>query len=134
MIVLDEELQDPYIVSEITAWYPGKVISVRALRPRTIIKDEAIVTLLQALANPTFVTINVEDFWWVMRADANLCLVCIDLPNARALQVPTWLRKFLRLDMFKTKAGRMGIVALLRAKHIEFYRADHKIKTIEWTP
>ena len=63
MIVVDENIHDEAILAEISAWYCGKVISVLDLRPRTIIKDEAIPTLLLKANQPTFITINVSDFW-----------------------------------------------------------------------
>lgn len=42
------------------------------------------------------------------------------------------LRKFMRHPEFKTKARRMGVVALVRRTRIEFYRVDRKIETMNW--
>lgn len=58
MIVVDENLHDRRIMEAISAWYPGQVVSVTTLRPRTVIKDEAIPALLLKATQPTFVTIN----------------------------------------------------------------------------
>ena len=63
MIVLDENMHQRSIMDTVAAWYRGRVISVTVLRPDTIIKDEAIPTLLRNAQRPTFVTINVDDFW-----------------------------------------------------------------------
>jgi hypothetical protein len=46
MIVFDENMHQRSIVDAVAAWYRGRVISVTVLRPDTIIKDEAIPTLL----------------------------------------------------------------------------------------
>lgn len=63
MIVLDEHLHDPVIMSGISAWFPGRAIPLIKLRPGSLIKDEVIPALLRKLVEPTFVTINVTDFW-----------------------------------------------------------------------
>jgi hypothetical protein len=54
MIVVDENLHDQRIMRAISAWYPGQVVSVTTLRPRTVIKDEAIPALLLKVVQPTF--------------------------------------------------------------------------------
>ena len=55
MIVVDENLHDQRIMSAIAAWYPGRVVSVTALRPKSVIKDEAICSDPQKLeTNLTF--------------------------------------------------------------------------------
>jgi hypothetical protein len=134
MIVLDENLNYPILATRIAAWYPGRVAILTELRPKTTIKDDAVSGLLRTVPYPTFVTINVKDFWRVIRAEAQFAVVCIELPIDRAEQVSEWLRRYLSLPEFKTKAGRMGIVALLRPTRIEFYRADRKIETMDWSP
>ncbi|MFN8486110.1 MAG: hypothetical protein U0350_00880 [Caldilineaceae bacterium] len=63
MIVLDECIDEDPIAQGVASWYQGKVISIRVLRPGTLIKDDDIATLLQRVVQPTFVTINVDDFW-----------------------------------------------------------------------
>ena len=47
MIVFDENVHQRSIMDAVAAWYRGRVISVTVLRPDTIIKDEAIPTLLR---------------------------------------------------------------------------------------
>ena len=63
MIIIDEQLQGEGLEELIGKWYPGSVVSMTTLRPNTIIKDEAIPGLLAQQNLPTFVTINVTDFW-----------------------------------------------------------------------
>lgn len=58
MIVLDEELQGLGLERAISSWYRGTVLLIKALRPGTVIKDEAIPALLRQVRQPTFVTIN----------------------------------------------------------------------------
>lgn len=132
MIVLDEHLADHALGAQIAVWYLGRVLSVRELRPGTVIKDEAMTTLLRTAVEPTFVTINVSDFWQKVRANPRFAIVCIDLPALQVLEIPSYLRRFLNLPRFKTKAARMGVVALLRPTRIEVYRANRKIEILEW--
>lgn len=132
MIVVDEELQDPAIVRAIAQWYPGRVVSLPLLRPETVIKDEAVPSILRTLKRATFVTINVDDYWLKEPADSKYCIVCVGLPNNRVAQVSGWLRHLLSYAEFKTKAARMGVVALMRPTRTEFYRADRKIQTLLW--
>jgi len=62
MIILDEELQGLGLEAAISRWYRGAVVIIKHLRPRTVIKDEAIPALLRRAKQPTFVTINHTDF------------------------------------------------------------------------
>jgi len=61
MIVFDENVHQRSSMDAVAAWYRGRVISVTVLRPGTIIKDEAIPTLLRRVLRPTFVTTNAVD-------------------------------------------------------------------------
>jgi|SRR6185295_8893437 len=79
MIVLDEELQGLGLERAIADWYRGAVLIVKRLRPGTVIKDEAIPTLLRRVNQPTFVTINHSDFWRRIPAEPSFCLVCFRL-------------------------------------------------------
>lgn len=132
MIVLDEQLANAALAEQIAAWYPGRVAILTSLRTGSKVADEAATELLRTVKYPTFVTINVKHFWRIVRADARFAIVAIELPVDDALQVSDWLRKFMSLPEFKTKAKRMGVVALLRPTRIEFYRIDRKIETLSW--
>lgn len=69
MIVLDEQLLGYGLQANLSRWYRGTVTDITQLRPGTVIEDDAIPLLLRAVRQPTFVTINVEDFWCRLPAD-----------------------------------------------------------------
>ncbi len=110
MIVLDEQLQKGDLAFQIQRWYRGKVHSVLDLRPDTIIKDEAIPSLLATENRPTFVTVNVRDFWEVVPISDKYCVVCFSVPTPRVSEIPALLRRLLRMPEFKTRQFRMGKV------------------------
>jgi len=56
MIVFDENVHQQRIMASVAVWYCGCVLSVTALRPGTLIADEAIPTTLRRVSQPTFVT------------------------------------------------------------------------------
>ncbi len=88
MIVLDEELQGLGLEKIISGWYRGSVLLIKALRPRTVIKDEAIPGLLRRVKSPTFVTINHGDFWRRVAAERSFCVLCLKLTIDQANEVP----------------------------------------------
>jgi hypothetical protein len=61
MIVLDENIARQSVLAGLQ-WYEGKVVSIKTLRPNTVIKDEAIPSLLSKQKQPTFVTTDVSGF------------------------------------------------------------------------
>jgi len=62
VIVLDENILDEDIIEALEAWYKGKVISIKILRIGTLIKDDAIPSILRTVKHPTFITNSVSDF------------------------------------------------------------------------
>ena len=92
MIVLDEQLLGRGIENAVSHWYPGAVRFITDLRPGTIIKDEAIPTLLAQESEPTFVTINISDFWQRVAITERFCVVCFALPDSTADEIPPLLR------------------------------------------
>jgi len=121
MIILDEELQGLGLEGAMARWYRGAVIIIKQLRPGTVIKDEAIPALLRAVKQPTFVTINHTDFWRRIPAETAYCLVCVKLTADQAAEIPDLLRRLFRLPEFKTKGARMGKVALVSRRVIQYY-------------
>src|SRR5262249_15705818 len=85
MIVFDENMRQRNIMDAVAAWYRGRVISVTVLRPNTLIKDEAIPTLLRSAQRPTFVTTNIDDFWQGVPAHTLYSIVALIM----ALASPT---------------------------------------------
>ncbi len=121
MIVLDEQLMDPQIVAEFQNWYKGAVATILDLRPRTQIYDDAIPTLLRKVKQPTFVTINYSDFWKVVEADKNYCVICLKLSGERSLEVPRLIQAILKMKEFSTKKARMGKVVSWSDGKVSFY-------------
>src|SRR5437588_3284709 len=98
MIVLDEHLPHEELAAVIRQWYRGLVCTITELRPGTIIKDDAVSSLLQSVSEPTFVTLNWSDFWHRVDAHQGYCLVCFTLPSQRAAELPPLLRRPFRCD------------------------------------
>ncbi len=132
MIVVDENIQGEHIIGAITAWYTGRVISITELRPATLIKDDGIAMLLRQMTQPTFVTINADDFWLKFRPDPRCCIVALVRAQAQSHEVSNILRRLLRLTEFRTKAARMGKVIHVMLTYIEYYAADRQIQRVAW--
>ncbi len=130
MIIVDENLHSHRIMQAISAWYTGQVVSITTLRPGSVIKDEAIPTLLLKVSQPTFVTINVADFWQKIQPHKSYCIVNVALPTERNSEIPVLLRRFFRLPQFKSKALRMGKIVRLTSERIEYYQSVQHIYSI----
>lgn len=131
MIVFDENIHQQSLMEAVASWYPGRVVSIKTLRPGTTIPDEAIPTLLHQAKGATFVTTNVADFWRRIPAHQRYGVVCVAYPNERMWEIPDLLRRLFRLAEFRTKAARMGKVARVGAEEIQYYRAgDPQIYTL----
>jgi hypothetical protein len=106
MIVLDEHLLGPKLHERIAHWYGGKVIGITALRPDTIILDDAIPALLREQRRPTFITFR----------------------DCRAEDISLRLRRLFQLDAFRTQAERMGKIVKVHETEVQHYNvASHKI-------
>lgn len=132
MIVLDENLQDQRLLEAIASWYPGSVTSVTRLLPHVRLLDERVPVLLRRLDEPTFVTINVIDFWRRLDPHPAYCIVTIDLPVNRTPEIPPLLRRLLRLPQFRTKTARLGTVVRLTPTQVEYYRTDRQPHSFLW--
>ena len=121
MIVLDENLNERQLQEMISAWYPGKVLNVKHLRQGTIIKDDAIPSLLRRLSYPNFVTINVNDFWSKKIVHPAYCVICIELPQTQSLRVDPLLRALFKLPDFHNKTDRLGKVIWLNPQKIKYH-------------
>jgi len=122
MIVLDEHLPHEELAGAIQQWYRGRVSTLTELRPGTIIKDDAVSSLLQSASEPTFVTLNWTDFWQRTDAHPGFCLVCFTVPSERAAEIPALLRRLLRVRLFSTKAARMGKVVRVSDHQFAYYQ------------
>src|SRR5262249_3282213 len=133
MLVLDEQLKDHHLIAAIATWYPGTVTHIQALRPTTVIKDDSIATLLLTVRQPTFITINVDDFWRKIMPHAGYCVLTIDLVQGDFDDLPTQLRHLFKLPLLRTRGARMGKVIRVQATHIRYYERDGQIQEIGWT-
>ena len=120
MIVLDENIARRSVLAGLQ-WYEGKVVSIKTLRPNTVIKDEAIPSLLSKQRQPTFVTSDVSGFWMKVKPHQKFCVVCFPLPDYRLSELPFLLRRLFRTEGFRTKRERMGKVALVTETSVRFY-------------
>jgi hypothetical protein len=122
VIVLDEHLPAAVLADAVGRWYRGRICVVTALRPGSVIKDDAIANLLQTVDQPTFVTLNWADFWHRIAAHRSFCLVGFTLPSKRAEEIPSLLRRLFRLSAFRTKAARMGKIARVGEEQVAYYQ------------
>jgi hypothetical protein len=125
MIVLDEQLLGRGLDRDIARWYQGPVCYITDLRPRTVVKDDAIPHLLRRENCPTFVTINVDDFWRRAPASSDFCVVCFALPDSRASEIPAALRALLSGADFNTRAKRSGKVIRVADRRVSYYGVTH---------
>ena len=109
----------------------GLVVTV-SLRMNTLVKDEAIPMLLRAVVRPTFLTINISDFWRKVLPHPNYCIVAANLRQEDSLEASDLLRRCLSLPEFRTKGSRMGKVILLRSTYLEYYSLDRKIMRLDY--
>jgi hypothetical protein len=110
VIVLDEQLLGRHIEDEISGWYRGSVCFITDLRPGTIIKDDAIPSILRHLRKPAFVTINVSHFWRRVPIDERFCVVCFNFSDSHVRLIPGSLKLLMGHQSFSTKGKRAGHV------------------------
>jgi hypothetical protein len=127
MIVLDEQLLGRDIEKQIARWYQGAVCFIMDLRPNTVIKDDAIPKLLQKENQPTFVIINVSDFWRKTAINHQYCVVCFALPDSRVREIPARLRSLFEHPLFDTKKKRLGKVIRIAESEVSYYSVDNTI-------
>jgi hypothetical protein len=121
MIVLDEQLLGYGLQKAIAQWYPGPVVDITSLRPGSVIRDEAIPALLRSARRPTFVTINVQDFWRRLDADPKFMVACFALADSQAELIPPLLRQLFAQERFRTRRQRLGVIARISVREIRFY-------------
>jgi hypothetical protein len=134
MIVLDEQLLSYGLRQQMVQWYRGAVIAITQLRPDTVIRDEAIPMLLRSARRPTFVTINVADFWQRVAPDARFCMVCVAVPDRRALEVSVLVRRLFALAPFRTQNQRLGKMIRISQRQVQYYTtADRTVQRLDWS-
>jgi hypothetical protein len=107
--VFDEQLLEPELEESLKKWYRGSVVAVIDLRPSTIVKDDVIPQLLsRTRQHPTFITINVRDFWNKVLINQGFCVVCFKIPDTQIAMISVLLKAL--FQKFKTKKQRAGHV------------------------
>lgn len=127
MIVLDEQLVSYGLRASIARWYRGTVTGITQLRPGTVILDETIPALLRAAPRPTFVTINVADFWRRLVPDSRFCVVCCAVPHTRTEEVSPLLRRLFALEPFRTRRHRLGKVVRVSQRQVQYYTPEARV-------
>jgi len=120
MFVVDAALADKLVLHPIQAW--TRAISIRALRPYEIIKDDRIPVLLRELKQPTFITIDEAGFWKRNLCDRRYAILYFDLDKDQQPLIPMLLRQLLNLPEFKTKSARMGKVVFINKTQVKYYQ------------
>lgn len=132
MLVLDEQLLGRGLDTAFAHWYRGPVLYITDLRPGTVIKDDAIPSLLRQHQQATFLTINETDFWQRVAIDSQFCVVCFALPDSQATRIPTLLRAAFRAPFLRTKARRMGYVVRITQTTLSSY--TYRERTVQTQP
>jgi hypothetical protein len=133
MIILDEQLLGYGLHGLIAHWYRGRVADLTELRPRTHVLDDAVPELLRKVRQPSFVTINVNDFWRRMAPDEHFAILCFSLPHTHAREIPSLLRRLFAMDPFRTRRSRLGKIAHVSRQQVQYYTTDSwAIHTIDW--
>jgi len=130
VIVLDEHLKMQNLRVQILSYYRGRVCLIDELRPSTNIKDDNIPELLIQQNSPTFVTINSRDFWRKTGAHSKYCIICFAIDDLRIGEIPEALRQLFKLQLFRSKAQRMGKIIRISDAGIKYYEKDGIVKTI----
>jgi hypothetical protein len=134
MIVLDEQLMGRGLEIAVARWYRGTVCFVNELRPNSVIKDEAVPSLLRGQRQPTFVTINEKDFWQRVMINQRFCAICFALDDSQVAALNPVLKGLLRSPQFRTKASRMGSVIRVSRSGVAYYRHDDSaVRLLELT-
>ena len=94
--MLDEQLLGRNLEAALGSWYRAPVRIITDSRPGTVIKDDAIPTLLRQQQQATFLTVNEADFSRKGVIDAHFCVGCFALPDSRAREIPELLRAVFR--------------------------------------
>jgi hypothetical protein len=124
VIVLDENIDQRQVLSRLKTIYRGEILSIRELRPGSLIPDEDIPRLLRSLQQPAFITTNVVDFWRKVDPHLGYCIICFPLATQRQREIPGLLALVFRHPQFRTKKQRAG--KILRVAYGEILHYDRQ--------
>lgn len=130
LFILDEHLDEGSVRDQILRWATARF--VRDIRPGEVVKDDRILTVLQSLRTPTFVTAD-DWFWNRDHRDRRYCIVFVALRGRNDSQIPELLRRLLRLPEFRTRVARMGKVVRLGDDHVRWWQlGDDSEHVFHW--
>ena len=133
MIVLDEQLLGYGLHGMIARWYRGRVTDLTELRPKTHILDDAVPELLRKVRQPSFVTINVNDFWRRTAPDDHFAILCFPLAHTQSGKSLPCSAACLRYIPFRTRRSRLGKIAQVSRQRVQYYTTDSwAVQTINW--
>ena len=117
--ILDDHLRADRVRDPILRWATAQYI--RDVRPGEVVKDDRILMVLRALQTPTFLTL---DDWFEnpVRRDPRYCILYFALRHDEQGDIPTLLRRLLRLPEFRTRAARTGKVARVSCDHVSWWQ------------
>ena len=129
--VLDEQLDHDTVLAPLQNWVSAERLT--ALRPGEHILDDRVPALLRALRRPTFLSID-SYFWRAAQCDPRYCILYFALRRDQQPLLPGLLRALLLLPGFRTRAARMGKVARISTRTIEYrsFRAQG-VQRLTWS-
>jgi hypothetical protein len=131
MFVIDAALADELVLKPLQRIASTR--SVRDLRLYEVVKDDRVPVLLRELSSPTFITTDDAGFWHRHLCSDAYCILYFALSEYQQEQIPSLLRRLLRLPQFKTKASRMGKVVRVSLANIKYYLlGGQKLYTLAW--
>ena|SRR2546426_4087827 len=129
-LILDEQLDVQIVLQPLRRWI--SVLTIQELRPNEQILDDRIPQILRALRHPTFVTID-QGFWNRRLCHPAYCILHFPLRDDQQSRLPGLLRALWRLPEFRVRKRRMGKVARIGLKEIQYwqFRAP-ELQTLSW--
>jgi hypothetical protein len=95
--------------------------------------DDAVPLLLRRVRYPSFVTINVNDFWRRMAPDDHFAILCFSLSHSQARAISSLLRRLFTTDAFRTRRNRVGKIARVSLQQVQYYTTKSwAVQTIDW--
>ena len=129
-LVLDDHLWTAGVHDHIAPW--ATVRFLRDIRPGEVIKDVRVPSALRTMRTPTFITID-HQFCNPRRRDSAYGILYFDLRANEQGEVPTLLRRLLRLPEFRTRAARMGKVARVSHEQVRWWQVgDETEHRVQW--
>lgn len=130
LFFLDEQLAKAKVLAQLPRSLRAQ--RLKDLRPGEQLLDDRVPEILLRLRTPTFLTID-WDFWDRRFCHPGYCILYFDLTLPQQKQLPGLLRTLLRLAKFRTRARRMGKVARVGRRGIDYWEwQSDELQTLPW--